>query len=552
MFNPNATMDWIRGGPAAGVVFQVHQSKFVIPAEVMNRSDVQSSGLALVAKNEGFKDIPPKLPRAEDGSILLSRPLEGFELLVDHLLELEPLKSTPLKDFASKYIALKSEVAYWQLPLDDLPFNDRIYFETAWTDENCLFPLTAEDAATLDRQAAAEAPSGRRVALSRLTTQPDEISKAFLDVEKNPEEAKDWSFFAVEAEEARTSGSSEASPDRLVFAVGPKKFFCKVPFVSDLCVHYGGLPEREADFSSFAILVSPAETTVVWSRGCFIHIRVREEASGPLSAQINVIQETPSWLCVHPYLDYVLSGVKGPVPHVFCFSMPDASAVRFFPWGCLVVNKQVTLESRKKIDFQNSSAILARAATREEGGANEHFKRLFTFLQPDAPKRGHEELPEYKPAKPVVVASVLRSKLKIIKPIEKIHFINMDMGEESYVTLRHGEHFDVLDVRNAAGTDFEVVVSLNGGILSRKRDDFMEVRHGEPVAAIGVNGKGRLVSQNNLLVPNGAPVGEMFRSLTLVAEYIISEKTYYTFTLGQKLFEFHRSLYRGRQGKEAA
>ncbi|CBZ50025.1 conserved hypothetical protein [Neospora caninum Liverpool] len=547
-------MEWIRGGPAAEVVFQIQQTKFVIPPEVMNRSDVQGSGLALIAKNEGFKDIPPKLPKAEDGSIRLTRPLEGFELLVDHLLDLEPLRNVPLQDFASKYIALKSEMAFWQLPLEDLPFNDKVYFESAWTDERCLFPLSAPDAAALEKHADAEPTSGRRTVLTRLEKQPEEISKTFLDL--GEEEARDWSFFAVEpAEVAKVARKTHKPvPGRLVLAVGPKKFFCKIPYVTDLCVHYGTLGEPEAGFAPFALLVSPTECTIVWSLGCFIHIKAAE-GSNPLSAHINVIKETPSWLCVHPCLDYVLSGVKGPVPYIFCFDMPDASAVRFFPWGCLVVNKQVTLESRKKpsdISGPSASALVARLASRDESGPNEHLRRLFTFLQPDASARKRAEDPsELNPAKPVLVASVLRSKLKALKPIERIHLINMDIEEESSVTLRHGEHYDILDVRNAAGTDFEVVMAVNGGIVSRKREDFMEVRYGEPVAVVGVTGKGHLVPQGHLLIPNGAPVGEMFRSLTLVSEYIISEKTYYTFGLAQKLFEFHRSLYLGRPGSDA-
>lgn len=40
--------------------------------------------------------------------------------------------------------------------------------------------------------------------------------------------------------------------------------------------------------------------------------------------------------------------------------------------------------------------------------------------------------------------------------------------QEGAVVLRHGENFDVLDVRNQEGTDFEAIVSVNGGLAARK------------------------------------------------------------------------------------
>lgn len=81
-----AVMEWIRGGSVPGATFQIGQSKFLLPPEVMNRSDVQASGLALVARSEGFKDIPPAVQRAEDGAFIITRPVDAFELLVEHLL----------------------------------------------------------------------------------------------------------------------------------------------------------------------------------------------------------------------------------------------------------------------------------------------------------------------------------------------------------------------------------------------------------------------------------------------------------------------------------
>lgn len=40
--------------------------------------------------------------------------------------------------------------------------------------------------------------------------------------------------------------------------------------------------------------------------------------------------------------------------------------------------------------------------------------------------------------------------------------------QEGTVVLRHGENFDILDVRNQEGTDFEAIVSVNGGLAARK------------------------------------------------------------------------------------
>ncbi|PFH33831.1 hypothetical protein BESB_080470 [Besnoitia besnoiti] len=553
-------MEWIRGGPVPGATFQIGQTKFVLPPDVMNRADVQASGLALIARNEGFKEIPPMIPKTEDGAIIITRPLDGFQLLMEHLLDLEPLSVVPLHEFCSKYMALKSEIAYWQLPLEEVPFQDRIYYETAWTDEHCLFPLAAVDAAAFQRVRGDEPTSARRVTLSQVDKQPEEISKAFLDV-GGADDAADWSFFVFDPAAMTPPGSDpkKASLGRLVLAVGPKKFFCKIPFLTDPCVHYGALSERDRDLAPFAILVSASECTIVWNRGCFIHVKVEESKHGAKFAEVNVFHREPSWLCVHPFLDYVISGVKGPVPHVYCFDMPDASVVRFFPWGCLVVNGEVTLEGRRKKDDPAAPASLpAPSAPVPQASSSQgenNFRRLLTYLQPEsASKKGApvEGMSEYRPAKPVVVAGVLRSKMKVVMPIEKVHLINMDLEPDSSVTLRHGVNYDILDVRNSEGSDFEIVLSVNGGLVSRTREEFMEIRQGNPVAVVGVTGKGELVPQSHLLIPNGAPVGEMFRSLTLIGEYITREKSYYSFELGKKLFEFHRSLYIVRAGREGA
>ncbi|PHJ15242.1 hypothetical protein CSUI_010948, partial [Cystoisospora suis] len=84
------------------------------------------------------------------------------------------------------------------------------------------------------------------------------------------------------------------------------------------------------------------------------------------------------------------------------------------------------------------------------------------------------------------------------------------------------------------------------------RDDFTEIRRGEPSSVLGVDSTGSLVAQSHLLIKNGGPAGEMLRSLTLVGEFLVSENKYYTFELGKRLFEFHRSLYLMRgQGDQA-
>ncbi|PHJ22366.1 hypothetical protein CSUI_003790, partial [Cystoisospora suis] len=542
-----AVMEWIRGGSVPGATFQIGQSKFLLPPEVMNRSDVQASGLALVARSEGFKDIPPAVQRAEDGAFIITRPVDAFELLVEHLLDLNPLRHVPLHEFASKYIALKSELAFWQLPVDEVPFHDRIYYETAWTDEHCLFPLSRMDAASFKKEESEEPQNPKRVRLTQVDEQPEEISKSYLDVtgdegEGGGNDAKQsWTFFLFDPASAgavvkdpRKKSSISATSGRLVLAVGPEKFFCKIPFLSEPCVHYGKLSALDRDFPPSILLVSPMESTIIWNRGCFIHIRIKEQRlAGPgtlrfgapaggsatmggtggnqmmsvmneegatssshllLSAEINVLEREPSWLCLHPFLDCVLSGVKGPVPHIHCFDMPEASAVRFFPWGCLVVNQEVSLESRKKLPQENSQdpdSLLLHASASSSSSSpvalatrvfpprdkptsqdNDSTRRLFTFLQPSQ-KAGAAESgalsrisPLYQPAKPVVMASVLRSVKKAFRPIEKIYLINVDLEHEGTVVLRHGENFDVLDVRNQEGTDFEAIVSVNGGLAA--------------------------------------------------------------------------------------
>lgn len=79
-------MEYFTASNAKAAAFQVGSVRYSLPVEVMGRSDVQASGLALVVRREGFKDIPPRVPKTEDGALQLNRPQQGFGLMVEHLL----------------------------------------------------------------------------------------------------------------------------------------------------------------------------------------------------------------------------------------------------------------------------------------------------------------------------------------------------------------------------------------------------------------------------------------------------------------------------------
>lgn len=79
-------MEYFTGTNAKTAVFEVGSARYSIPAEIMGRADVQASGLVHVLRKEGFKDIPPMVPRTEDGAYQINRPQQGFELMVEHLL----------------------------------------------------------------------------------------------------------------------------------------------------------------------------------------------------------------------------------------------------------------------------------------------------------------------------------------------------------------------------------------------------------------------------------------------------------------------------------
>ena len=38
-----------------------------------------------------------------------------------------------MSEFADKYISLKSELLYWQLPTIDVAFDDYLFYQSAWT-----------------------------------------------------------------------------------------------------------------------------------------------------------------------------------------------------------------------------------------------------------------------------------------------------------------------------------------------------------------------------------------------------------------------------------
>lgn len=108
---------------------------------------------------------------------------------------------------------------------------------SVFLDEHCLFPLAAVDAASFKREESEEPQNAKRVVLTQVDEQPEEISKSYLDVEGEEaggkkggaESSRDaWSFFVFDPATAgggapkdpRKKSPLASSTGRLALAVG--------------------------------------------------------------------------------------------------------------------------------------------------------------------------------------------------------------------------------------------------------------------------------------------------------------------------------------------
>ncbi|CDI87620.1 hypothetical protein, conserved [Eimeria praecox] len=510
-------MEYFTSTNAKAAAFQVGSVRYSLPVEVMGRSDVQASGLALVVRREGFKDIPPRVHKTEDGALQLDRPQEGFGLMVEHLLGMQPLKGCPLKEFAEKYIALKTELLYWQLPTADVAFDDRLYYTSAWTDGDCFFPLRREDAAAFSRSEA-EVQRPLNVLQLQESSIPEEV-KCYIEDAKG-----DWQCWATPEQQSNAEGAVPTSHQnsRLCIVAGEDRFLCLPPGLQRPCVHFAALPDRSG-FAPFLVAAGPLEFTLVWSPGAFLHLRGEQKKTGEIRYQLELILKKPAWLCIHPTLGSVLSGVEGPVPHIFCFGMSEAQIVRFFPWGALAINGEVVCDPP------------ATAAESKE----QHSKT-------EAPGTTAQAQGQGEP-KPALAATFLRLFNKSFEPPLRICFVNNDK-EGKAVTLKRLEDFDVHDTRNEEATGFNIMLALRGALAESRADlAVSDKRKPGKTIVFPINSSGELLNENQVLIDGGAPRGEELFSIALYGEYDCTAQKYYTFETGKKLFDFHRQMFMNRR-----
>lgn len=102
-------------------------------------------------------------------------------------------------------------------------------------DEHCLFPLSRIDAASFKKEESEEPQNPKRVMLTQVDEQPEEISKSYLDITGDGGEGNEakasWSFFVFDpasagavVKDARKKTSISAASGRLVLAVGESLF----------------------------------------------------------------------------------------------------------------------------------------------------------------------------------------------------------------------------------------------------------------------------------------------------------------------------------------
>ncbi|XP_026193939.1 uncharacterized protein LOC34621610 [Cyclospora cayetanensis] len=509
-------MDYFTGPNAKAAVFAVGSARFTLPAEVMGRADVQSSGLVHVVRKEGFKDIPPMVARTEDGALQISRPQQGFELMVEHLLGVEPLRGCPMSEFAEKYIALKTELLYWQLPTIDVAFDDPLFYQSAWTDGDCFFPLSQKDAAAFRRS---EEEEMRPANLLQLETAP--MPAELEGLAEGP--TTNWQCWATPEPPQIEEGQRPVQRNRLYIVAGKDRFFCVVPGLRHPCVHCATLPDRNG-FTPLALMAGPTEMTLIWSRGAFVHLHGFQKKAGEMRYQIDLIEREPSWLCVHPTLGAVLSGVEGPVPHVFCFSMPKAHRVRFFPWGALAI----------------SGEVLCEPPSTAGEGTETHARGLLDALGMSTLLPGQSE------PKAVLAGTLLRFINKAFQQPLRIFFLNVEKDGQP-VTLRRLADFDIHDLRNEDSSGFSVMVALRGALAETRADSAVadKIRGGRALV-FPINSKGDFVKESQVLIDNGGPRREELISIALYGEYDCEAGKYNVFEAGKRLYEFHKQMFMTR------
>ncbi|KAL8271600.1 hypothetical protein Esti_004506 [Eimeria stiedai] len=517
-------MEYFTGPHAKAALFQIGSARFSIPAEVMNSAEVQASGLVHVLRKEGFKDIPPMVPRGEDGAFQINRPQLGFELMVEHLLGVEPLRGCPMAEFAEKYIALKSELLYWQLPTLDVAFDDNLFYASAFTDGGCFYPLKNEDKAAFRRSDFDEQLPGNLLRLSS-TSVPSDL-EGFLDGPSSDFEC--WTTAPPKEEEttdAAKTAAAAAQGNRLYLVAGKTKFFCLLPGKRLPCMHFSALPDRKG-FTPLLLPASPTDMTLIWSSGAFIHIEGTQKKPGDTRFQIDLILREPTWLCVHPILGTVMSGVSGPVPHVFCFSMPEAEVVRFFPWGALAINGEVVCKPPPE--------------TGEGSEVEAHAKGLLEAL-------GIASIsPGQSPPQPAVAATLLRFFNKALQPPIRVCFVNVD-NEPAEVRLQRLKDFDLHDLRNEDSTNFNVMAAVRGALAeARAHAAIPDKARGGKMLLFPINNKGEFVKDSQILIDNGGPKGEELLSIAIYGDYDCNSQKYSSFEVGKRLYEFHRKMFMSR------
>ncbi|CDJ63038.1 hypothetical protein, conserved [Eimeria necatrix] len=550
-------MDFFTSSPTKGMVFSVGTARYTLPGDVMSRSEVQSSGLGSLMRKEGFKNIPPKLNKTEDGAIILERPQQSFELLVEHLLGMEPLRGCPMAEFADKYIALKSELLYWQLPTLDVAFDDYLFYQSAWTDGDCFFPLRKEDSKAFARTDFDEQKPPNLLQLSAAATPPE--IEGLLDgpsenwqcwatpmpqghhqqlqqqqqqrqqKDQQQEEQDSSQHQQQQQQQQQQIVQSSAQPNgqnRLYIVAGKDRFLCLCFGLSRPCVHFSQLPDRE-DFTPLLLVAAPTDMTLIWSRGAFIHLKCiqNKQKESKLSCQIQLINKSPSWLCVHPTLGSVLSGVEGPVPNIFCFGMPQGKVVRFFPWGAIAINGEVFCEPPAKA---------------EEGNGDSQSRGILEALGVSA------HLPVQSQPRAALAATLLRLFNKAFQPPLRIFFLNVDK-EARPVTLKRLDDFDIHDLRNEDASGYNIMLALKGALAETRADlAFPDKVKGGKSIFFPIDAEGRLMNQNQVLIDSGGPQGEELLSIALYAEYDCSTRKYSAFETGKKLFDFHRQMFMSR------
>eukprot|EP00922_Rhytidocystis_sp_ex-Travisia-forbesii_P056498 GHVS01083629.1.p1 GENE.GHVS01083629.1~~GHVS01083629.1.p1 ORF type:complete len:635 (-),score=105.53 GHVS01083629.1:19-1923(-) len=572
------------------VLFEIGTTTCEILGSTLNSSGYSQSGLAAIVKKKGWKDIPPALARNHtNGAYVLTayrHPL-AFGIMVSFITGDNPLHSLPLSDVADAYIALKSELCYWDItPSEKVRLPIRLWTRSSYCDELCFYPLSFADVKAVEaseEKVSLDAPLHRYVHLVRRAATAagattTTTAGATTSKKKKPSGRKGSKAAAADAggegegeaaakeqqeqeqeEEESTVDSNSTSmslasyidgdadwdimeaTDVGIFASNGSRFICKLLNAKVPSVVYGkfGKPGGEGAYSDllpFVLNVGGAGTDVlvVWNLDTFIHVRlIKVDGANGSSAMQQLCQtyiftpppEETKTGCGKSWLCFHPS--LGVLLSSHVSPVPHVYALGAWQAGKVKFTPWGAIVLQTTVEVHGRAKAVAGAAPGVEA-------------PPKPPLKGGGGDDQPPPAK-ALMAYVMRVSSSGV-PLKCFSVFAVTTDEKSF-TLRQIEDFDIIDRRLEDGR-FQVSLLVGGSLASRITDsegleDYV-VFVLKASSTSPCTGAGCLDSSiaQGITVRSGAPTGEMLSNFYTFGEFNPQTALHTTYDIPHKLLKY--------------